>query len=148
MAIKTVTIDTGEWVYLDSSGTKHVVTNAETFTMELTDTSATVVTLCPDGGTLSCTDGTKITIHKHADQNKQSRNLHTFTDAEENTVVRNKRGEFVISSSATGTKQYWRIATIKLDDSDAPTVISNLRLEDQFGNVMNLPSTGSGWTVA
>jgi hypothetical protein len=148
MATKTVTIDTGEWKYIDSVGVGHFVTNAQTFTMELTDTSATVVTLCPNGGTLTCTDGTKITIHKHADGSNQSRNLHTFTDAEQNTVVRNKRGEIVISSSATGTKQYWRIASIKLDDSDAPTLISSFRLEDQFGNVMNLPSTGSGWTVA
>ena len=43
MANKTVTIDTGEWSYPDISGAPHVVTNAETFTFELTDGGAAAV---------------------------------------------------------------------------------------------------------
>ena len=43
MATKTVTIDTGEWIYLDKFGDEHVVTNGQTFTFTLTDGGAAAV---------------------------------------------------------------------------------------------------------
>ena len=68
MATKTVTIDTGEWLYPDTTGVTHTVTNGETFTFDLTDGGASAVTWKNDlGGTLACTDGTRVNIHRQAE---------------------------------------------------------------------------------
>jgi len=47
MATKTFTIDTNEWLYPDVTGITHAVTNAQTFTIELTDGGASAVISCP-----------------------------------------------------------------------------------------------------
>ena len=58
MATKTVTIDTGEWNYIDSVGNPHVVTNGQTFTFTLTDGGAAAVDYSINTGqTVTTTDG-------------------------------------------------------------------------------------------
>ena len=54
----TFTIDTGEWVYVDSNNVQHTVTDAETFDIAVTDTSTTVVKWLPSANqSVTTTDG-------------------------------------------------------------------------------------------
>ena len=51
--------------------------------------------------------------------------------------------------TSTGDIQIWSVAKINPSDADfgsAGTI--SMTLEDQFGNVMVMPATGSGITVA
>lgn len=149
MATKTVTVDTGEWEYIDSTGRGHWVTNGQTFTFTLTDGGAAAVTYNLDAATsVTTTDGYTLHIRQQVDGKNQTRLIHTFADTEDTTLVDNKRGELVIDCPVTGIPQYWRIAKIEMDNVDAPTLIENATFEDQFGNRMVIPRTGSGITVA
>ena len=148
MATKTVTIDTGEWIYIDKNGIPHTVTNAETFTLTLTDGGAAAVDLEVIGdNSMTTTDGGVLRFRRQTDQANTARDAGFFADANDGATTHNNRGEIVMSFN-DDVEQVWRIAKIQMNNVDAPTAISDLRLEDQFGNVMNLPSTGSGWTVA
>jgi hypothetical protein len=149
VATKTVTIDTGEWKYIDSVGIPHIVNNAQTFTFTLTDGGIAAVTYEQDIATqVTTTDGYTLVFRRQADRGGQGMTIGNLTDAEQGTTVHNKRGELVVRCPVTGKNQYWRIAQIKVNDSDTPTAIQVLVLEDQFGHRMKLPSTGSGWTVS
>jgi hypothetical protein len=142
MATKTVTIDTGEWIYPDSSGSPHTVTNAETFTFELTDGGAAAVKWANDiDGSVVCDDGSRITLRPQASQSQVGTaaangtigNWGLTADAQQGAVQYGLPGEFVASHSSTNIPQYWKLATINANDADAPTSIT-AKFEDQFGN--------------
>lgn len=149
MATKTVTIDTGEWIYLDSLGDPHTVTNAQTFTFELTDGGAALVDYAMDEAqTVTTTDGYTLYIRKQTEAGGTARKIEPLADALDGAVHHNLGGEIVIECPVSGIKQIWKVDEVTVDDVDAPTSITNLKLTDQFGNTMTLPSTGSGITVA
>ena len=149
MATKTFTIDTGEWIYIDKNGSPHTVTNAQTFTTTMTDGSATKVDYYVDAAnSMTTTDGYTLYFRPEVDGGMGARKIEIFADTEDATGVHNKAGELCIECPVTGIVQRWRVAQITIDDVDTPTAVSGLKLEDQFGNVMDLPSTGSGITVA
>jgi hypothetical protein len=129
MATKTVTIDSGEWVYPDVSGINHTVTAAETFTFELTDVSTTGATYRMDGGSVKCDDGCRVYIKRG-----ESINFNLFPkDAKQGTVVRNDPGGWVMLDPYSGVEQIWKVASSNINDVDAPTTIT-ATFEDQYGN--------------
>ena len=142
MATKTVTIDSGEWLYPDVSGVTHAVTNAETFTFELTDGGAAAVTWANDnGGSLACTDGSSITIRPKAAQSQpgvatSNGLIGTWgptADAQDGVAIYSLAGEFRASHSSNNIEQIWKAITILADNVDAPTALT-ATFEDQFGN--------------
>jgi len=151
MATSTVTIDTGEWVYLDKNGTAHTVTNGQTFSLTVTDGGASAVEYAvPDAQSVTTTDG--YTLHFRprvtASTTDQHSRIHFLTDAGQGSDFYNIGGEISIECPVTGIIQHWRIAKINPSDADygaAGTI--TMTLEDQFGNVMVMPATGSGITV-
>ena len=148
MATKTVTIDTNEWVYIDSRGDEHKVTNAETFTFTLTDGGASAVTYnVNEGQSVATDDGYNIVIDSPSKVN--TTDIGTFADANDATeYTGGVRGIIRMTCDSTNAPQYWSIAKVTINNVDAPTAITKLVLEDQFGHEMVLPSTGEGWTVA
>lgn len=154
----TVTIDTGEWIYIDKNGSPHTVTDAESVKLVIDDTSATVVDyyfLPTNTDSLACTDGAKLYFRPMYSGGAgttvgQAMKIGRFADAADGTAHRSVRGEIPIQCPMTGIIQYWRIANITPSnvDFDAAGTITTFRLEDQFGNVMNLPCSGEGITAA
>lgn len=135
MSTKTVTIDTNEWIYPDSNGVQHTVTNAETFTFEMTDGGASAVKYAiDDGQSVATDDGYTIYFRPFIDDGNNTKLfIGMLADANDNTTTYNTPGEIVTSCPTTGRLQIWKLAQFKVDDVDAPTAISG-RFEDQFGN--------------
>lgn len=141
----TVTIDTGEWLYVDVTGITHAVTNAQTFTLTIDDNGAADVQyyLTDNQTPVTTTDGYTLTFRPNGGK------IAPLTDAGQGSDFYSRRGELVIECSSNGVPQIWRVAKIKPSDADfgsAGTI--TMTLEDQFGNVMVMPATGSGITVA
>ncbi len=140
----TVTIDTGEWSYPDATGVEHLVTNAQTFTLASTDTSAAdvqhVITL---DSSVTTTDGYVIKINPSVAQAGDSSAAKNFggvlgDTANDNVTTYGNIGEMVCECSASaGVPQYFKISTLKWDDVDSPTALT-LEAEDQFGNYFKL----------
>jgi len=139
MATKTVTIDTGEWAYPDVYGITHLVTNAQTFTFELTDGGASAVTYQQDlAKSVTTTDGLRIHMRPQArpasgTAGNERRTWGPTADAQDNTTIYSQAGEFVTECPVTGIIQYWKPATINVNNVDAPTAIT-ATFEDQYGN--------------
>jgi len=140
MATKTFTIDTGEWLYPDRFGITHSVTNAQTFTIELTDGGASNVTYQNDQAqSVTTTDGYRIEIFSPTDLGQVGSNSNTrrtwgpTADAQDAVTVYSLAGEFTAKCPLTGKLQYWKPTTVNVDDVDAPTSIT-AAFEDQFGN--------------
>jgi hypothetical protein len=58
--------------------------------------------------------------------------------------------KFSMSCTASANiVQEWKVTALTLGniDADSATTITVLKMEDQFGNLMSLPSSGSGITV-
>lgn len=151
MVASAVTIDTGEWIYLDSNGVPHVVTNAQSFSMTLVDGGVAAVTYnVGPGETMTTTDGYVLEFIPRVSGHNIAANIHKLVDTVPSDGFHDKGGELDIRCTSTGRVQHWRVAVIKPSDTDfgsAGTMVK-LILEDQFGNRMVLPSTGSGITVA
>lgn len=145
MADATVTIDTDELVYIDSFGVGHTVTNAETFTLTVTDGGATDVSYSvPADQSLATEDGYTINIRQRVDADGGRNTIAVLTDAGEGSDFYSLRGELDIECPVSGRMQHWRVETMNPSDADfgsAGTI--GFKLEDQFGNVM----TASGITV-
>ena len=150
MATKTVTIDTDEWIYIDATGIGHTITNAQDFTTTLTDNSETDVQIYVDATQdgVTTTDGYVIDFQPEADQNSTARYIGSIADTADTVLTHGLSGEFVCKCPTTGLVQRWKPAQVTLDDVDAPTALTATRFEDQFGNVMAIPNTGSGITIA
>jgi len=156
MATKTATIDTTghgvtacEWRYMDVYGIEHNVTNGQTLAWTLTDNATDdvryIITIAQ---TFTTTDGYKIYFRPRCDSNKIAYDMQ-FKDARQNgTPDYQVRGEISATCPVSGIVQNWKVAYADINDVDAPTLITKLILEDQFGNVMTLPNTGAGITVA
>jgi len=135
MATKTVTIDTGEWKYPDVTGITHTVTNGQTFTFTLTDTSTTDVRYYIDvGGKLTTTDGLTIYLRPMSDGGNQARWIGKLADSMDGTAYRSHQiGELLIECPKTGIIQIWTPSSFNVNNVDAPTAIT-ATFEDQFGN--------------
>ena len=144
-----VTVDTGEWTYVDRYGVEHAVTNGETFNLEIADTSETVVKyhIAP-AQTVATDDGYVVTFRPHTNVGNVHSKVETMADAvtsyEGYPMVLG--GEFPMSISVDDTIQIWKIATLapsNVDFDGAGTIAATF--EDQFGNTM---SWVAGMTVA
>lgn len=142
MATKTITIDTGEWLYPDRTSVTHAVTDAQTFTFDLTDGGASAVVWRQNNATsVTTTDGLRITMRPQAtpstnttgSTNSLNGQWGPTADAQDGTAIRNLAGEFVCECPTTGVTQFWKASSLTVDNVDAPTTISG-RFEDQFGN--------------
>lgn len=143
MATKTLTIDTGEWLYPDRFGITHEVTNAETFTFELTDGGASAVTYQQDHAkSVATTDGLRIHMRPQSEGNlggASGTNIGSRriwgpdADALDDVTVYSQRGELAMECPSSGVIQYWKPVTVAIDNVDAPTTIT-AKFEDQFGN--------------
>jgi len=150
-----VTIDTNEWLYVDSFGIEHAVTNAQTFTLTIDDNSTTDVHYyVATAQSVSTTDGYKVVIRPHtvgADSGNLKRTVSPLTDAGQGSDFYNLRGEFRIECPVSKRLQIWRVAKMNPSDADfgsAGTI--TMTLEDQWGNrmVMPHPIVGTAITVA
>lgn len=145
MATKTVTIDTGEWLYPDKFGVTHAVTNAQTFTFELTDGGASAVTYQQNHATsVTTTDGLRITMRPQSTMSQVNhigtrRTWGATADAQDGVAVRNLSGELACQCPVSGDIQYWKASSLTVDDVDTPTAISGV-FEDQFGNTFSWTS--------
>lgn len=155
MASSTVTLDTGEWEYVDSFGIRHTVTNSQTFTLTVTDGGVSSVEYnIPTGQNVTTTDGLNLVFRPQAESSGDNgngngmRTVHFLTDSGEGSDFHDRGGEISIECPVSGRIQHWRVAKINPSDSDfgsAGTI--TMTLEDQFGNVMVIPATGGGVTV-
>lgn len=151
-----VTVDTGEWLYVDVSGITHTVTNGQTFNLTIDDNGATDVQyyLLPSQTPITTTDGYTLTFRPETENSSGTggsgaRKVASVTDAGQGSNFYGIRGEFCIQCPVSGVVQRWRVAKINPSDADfgsAGTI--TMTLEDQFGNVMVMPATGAGITVA
>ena len=151
-----VTIDTGEWLYVDVSGITHTVTNAQTFNLTIDDNGVADVQyyLLRNQTPITTTDGYKLTFRPETENasgtsGSAARKVAPLTDAGQGSNFYSIRGELCIECPVSGVLQRWSIAKINPSDADfgaAGTI--TMTLEDQFGNVMVMPATGSGITVA
>lgn len=137
-ATSTVTVDTGEWTYVDSSGVQHPVTNAETFTMLISDDGvADIQYNFVVGQSVATDDGYTLEFQPRTNINNQVSQLATLTDAGEGSAFAGLRGEMSIKCSSDGVVQHWTPVSITPSDSDyasAGTIAASW--EDQFGNTM------------
>ena len=142
MAAKTVTIDTGEWKYPGVNGSTHEVTNAQTFTFELTDGGASAVTYRMNGGqSVTTTDGRTIVFladSENATNGTGNGNGFRFwgptADAQDATTVYSTRGRISCLDPESHVRQDWVADKILVDDVDTPTAIT-ATFRDQFGNI-------------
>ena len=142
----TVTIDTGEMLYIDSTGIGHKVTNLETFTLYVYDATNCRYKI-PVGQTMVTDDGYTLTFRPEVNgMGNQGHELHFFTDAAQGTtMLHNKGGEIPIECSVNGVIQRWKVAQIAPSDADfASAGTIKMILEDQFGNRI---TTGTSITV-
>lgn len=154
-----VTVDTGEWVYIDSTGTPHTVTNAETFNLTIDDTSATVVNwyVLP-GESVVTDDGYTIEFRTQVTAGGEVLKMNTGGDTlYDGVAVYSAPGEWPMSISVNNVIQNWKPAQFYTSDVDmaaagtigANTAVTQFTMEDQFGNVMKMPSSlVAGITVA
>lgn len=138
-ATSTVTIDTGEWNYIDSSGISHPVTNAQTFTMLVSDDgTADVQYNFIVGQSVVTDDGYTLEFQPRTNINNQVSQLETLTDAGQGSAFTGLRGEMSIKCSSDGVVQHWKPVSVTPSDADfgsAGTIAASW--EDQFGNTMS-----------
>ena len=118
----TVTIDTGEWVYTDRDGiTQHTVTDAQTFIFELlaaaTESNYRMTNSATVDTTVTCTDGTKLTISKDPA-------FTFFNPIDDGAPVDYRTGAIRIRESS-GYESDFDISTIQIDNVTEPTVVTS-----------------------
>jgi len=149
---QTLTVDTtnagsrgGEWVYIDKFGSPHTITNGQTLTFSMSDASTTnVVYIVDKDQELETDDGLKLSVRRMVNGSNTAHEL-TMADAfEGGTANYSLPGEIAIACPKSGDVQYWKSAVVDIDDVDSPSTIARWKLEDQFGNVMDLPTDDAG----
>lgn len=141
MATKTVTIDTGEWLYPGINGITHTVTNAQTFTFDLVDGGANAVTYAINGGqSVTTTDGRRIVLLADAENatngtgnGNTSRKWGPTSDTGEGSTFYSQSGRISCLDPESGVRQDWVADKILVDDTDTPTAIT-ATFRDQYGN--------------
>ena len=134
-----VTVDTGEWAYVDRFGDAHPVTNGETFNMYVTD-GAAVTYHFPVDESVATDDGLTIVFASEAqtDINNETKKIGVFTDANNGNAHYSLRGHMAIKCPVSGVVQLWEPQTITPSDVDyasAGTIAATWK--DQFGNTMS-----------
>ena len=153
MASSTVTIDTNEWTYIDAFGIGHTVTDAQTFTLTVTDGGAAAVEYnIPLAQSVTTTDGLLVTFRPECENASGTggsafRTLGLFTDAGQGSAFYQPptRGELVCECPKSGIIQRWKPVSITPSDADygsAGTIAAVF--EDQFGHRMTI---AAGTTV-
>ncbi len=144
-----ITVDTNEWVYVDSSGIGHKVTNAQTFNLEISDDDASDVqyNIAP-AQTVTTDDGYTITSRPQVTGGNIALQVETMADATTSYVPFKGgiNGEFAMSISTDNVVQIWKVTSLapsNVDYNAAGTIAATF--EDQFGNTM---SWVAGMTVA
>ena len=113
----TMTIDTNEWTYPDADGMgSHVVTNGQTLVWDLTAASTGSNYRLLDGKTITCTDGTNLTI----EADPQFTWFHAVTNA-----TKSLRGGAIRVHEDDGTISDWEL-DVTINDVDEPTAITAL----------------------
>jgi len=152
--VSVVTVDTNEWVYPDVYGITHAVTNAEAFSITIENTASNikwqVLAEAPSlhATEVSTTDGYKLRFRPLTDGKNSAHQLMimALADATKTYIL---AGELRIQCPVSGIIQIWKPVHITISnvDMNAAGTLTSSRWEDQFGNVMDLPFTGSGLTV-
>jgi len=144
MAASTITIDSGEWTYIDSSGIGHSVTDSQTFSMTVVDGGVSNVTYSiPVAQSVNTDDGYVIDILPNADRNNTHRSIGVYTDAGEGSafIQPPSAGEIKMRCSVDGVIQIWKVSSITPSDADyASAGTIAMEFEDQFGNMMSIAS--------
>lgn len=158
----TVTIDTTgtgltacEWKYKDVYGIEHCVTNGQTFTFSIENTASNIKWCVSTGCAVTTTDGHKIYFRPSVDGGNVCNTIGIMALAD-STLSYNTPGEIDIECPVSGIIQHWafrKFYTTNVDMNAAgvlggSTAATRCEMEDQFGNVMNMPWSGSGITVA
>ena len=145
-ATSEVTVDTGEWAYVDSTGVQHPVTNGETFDLLISDDGdADVQHNFVVAGSVATDDGYVVDFQPIYNTNNDISQIAVLTDAGQGSAFLNLRGEMTAKCSVNGVVQNWTPATYTPSDADyasAGTIAATW--EDQFGNKM---SWAAGMTV-
>jgi len=129
-------------------GNEHSIKNAQNFQFALTDGGTSAVKYAiKDAQTVTTDDGYTIHFRPERDIHGTQRYIGLLADTMNDTSTEGIAGELVVECPVTGLIQRWRPAKLKIDDIDAPTLLKTSRFEDQFGNVMEIPDSGSGITV-
>jgi len=134
----TVTIDTGEWVYIDSSGIQHTVTNGQTFTLASVDTGDGGIYTPNIAQSVTTTDG--YTIELLPDTNSITGSL---TPAGDTAVVNAPRGlgEIAMRCTSDGVVERWKCVSLDVDDADSCDEFTNAVFEK-----VNNPMHTFTWT--
>ena len=121
----TITIDTGEWVFVDKNGIEHTVTNGQTFDLESTDTGDGAIYTPTANQSVTTTDGYNITFRR--DSAPHSR----LTIAGDTAVTNDLKtlGDIVISFDGTGETSRWKCRSFDANDADALTEITEATFE-------------------
>ena len=167
-----VTIDANgttshEWDYVDAHGISHMIKDTKTFYITVDDTDSTHVRyaiVAPDSAGTACFTGVgymetydKEAVRFRPECTTESSGLSTrngmdLLDAQDGVAIvdeGNSKLNWVIPMSCTASAdvvQYWKVTAITIGNVDisGATTITVLKMEDQFGNTMSLPSIGSG----
>lgn len=145
---------TTEWRYPDVYGVTHNVTNGETFSITIENTASNikwqVLAEAPSLNTteVSTTDGYKLRFRPLTDGSNVAHQLMIMALADAATSYR-LAGELRIECPVSGIIQIWKPIDITISnvDMNAAGTLTSSTWEDQYGNVMKLPFSGSGITV-
>ena len=123
----TVTIDTGEMVYVDKDMmTTHTVTNGQTLVFDLTAAGTGTNYRMLDGKTITCTDGTNLTF----EADPAFTWFHVTTDATSAIGA----GSIRIWEDDGGWTD-WEVSEVTIDDVDEPTAITTMTLRDKLNTM-------------
>ena len=165
-----VTIDANgttshEWDYIDANGISHMIKNGEKFYLTIDDGGAAAVyyaIVAPDStgvgvetgyGYMETYDNEAVRFRPECATQPDGlslRNAIALADASDGAAITTLNWTIPMSCSASAdVVQYWAVNAITIGNVDAnsATTITVLRMEDQYGNKMSLPATGSGITV-
>ena len=140
-ATSAVVVDTDEWVYVDSSGVEHKVTNAEGFNMTISDDGTTDVQWnVPIGQTVATDDGYNITFRPQVTGTPTFLQIETLSDTIPGQGFQYPviNGEIPMSIDTDNVIQIWKVAKLVPSDTDCAggTPTMECHFEDQFGNTM------------
>lgn len=138
-----------QWKYVDSFGIEHTVSTGQTISMSIDDDGAadvrysfktSLAMTLTDGRSLRFRPSTAGTQGNATASGNDNRTVGKLTDAGQGSIFHGLAGEFYVDCPESGRLQIWRVAQMTPSDVDfgsAGTI--TMRLEDNFGNVMNVP---------
>ena len=157
--------DAHEWAYVGVDGIEHVIKNAEGFKLMIENTASNIkwyidsYAAGPAGASnynsMLTYDGYTVMMHADCDGKNETRFLNIAALADGIGTYK-LAGELVMSLSDTNIQQRWHCAYFITSDvnmgssgtigsTSAPYIST---WEDQYGNTMTIPVSGSGLSVA